>query len=120
METLANQLKGLSDPTRLRIINLLKDGELCVCDIIAIIDAPQSTISRHLAYLRKTNWVETERVGKWMHYRRPAQPTPFQAYALTMLDDEFSHQRMARCDNDTLAERITAKAGGTCADLCED
>ncbi len=120
MEILATQLKGLSDPTRLRILNLLKDGELCVCDIIEVIDAPQSTISRHLAYLRKTKWVETKRVGKWMHYRRPTQATPFQAYAFAMLDDEFAHQAQAKTDNTALADRITAKAGGSCADICKE
>lgn len=121
METLAHQIKGLSDPTRLRILNLLKDGALCVCDIMEVIDAPQSTISRHLAYLRKTEWVETERKGKWMHYRRPDRPTPFQTYTYAMLDDEFTLQPQAQNDNSALADRLKAKeeAGGSCADLCE-
>lgn len=60
---------ALADETRLRILNLLSEGELCVCDIIKILKEPQSKISRHLAYLRKTGLVEGRKEGLWMHYR---------------------------------------------------
>ena len=51
--------RAFSDRTRLRILNLLKGGELCVCDLVRVIDAPQPTISRHLAYLRKAKLVKS-------------------------------------------------------------
>lgn len=61
--------KALADETRLRIVALfLVEGELCVCDIIAAIKLPQSTVSRHLAYLRKTGIVNDRRCGLWMYY----------------------------------------------------
>jgi ArsR family transcriptional regulator len=60
--------RAFSDRTRLRILNLLKGGELCVCDLVRVIDAPQPTISRHLAYLRKAKLVTARRDGLWMHY----------------------------------------------------
>jgi len=48
---------------------LLLDGELCVCELIAALELPQSTVSRHLAYLKKTGWLEDRRQGVWMYYR---------------------------------------------------
>jgi len=61
--------KALSDSTRLRILALLfSGGELCVCDIIAALELPQSTISRHLAHLRNAGWVNDRRCGLWIHY----------------------------------------------------
>ena len=60
--------KGLSDPTRLRIAALLTQGELCVCDLMEILNLPQSTISRHIARLKSAGIVKDRRAGKWVHY----------------------------------------------------
>ena len=69
MKLPANLFKALADETRLRILALLlTEGDLCVCDIIASIKLPQSTVSRHLAYLRKTGIVNDRRCGLWMYY----------------------------------------------------
>ena len=69
MNELIKIIKGLSDPIRLRIILLLQaEGELCVCDLMAVLGLPQSTVSRHLAYLKRSCWVDTRRQGVWMHY----------------------------------------------------
>ena len=69
MKQTAQSYKALADETRLRILALLlSEGELCVCDIIASLKLPQSTISRHLAYLRKTDWVNDRRNGLWIYY----------------------------------------------------
>jgi len=61
--------KALADETRLRILLILLDGELCVCEIIAALELPQSTVSRHLAYLKKTGWVSDRKQGVWMYYQ---------------------------------------------------
>ena len=62
--------KALSDPIRLRIVLLLQsEGELCVCDLMAVLKLPQSTVSRHLAYLKRSCWVDTRRQGVWMYYQ---------------------------------------------------
>ena len=68
--------KGFADPTRIRILNLLAAGELCVCDIVDILRLPQPTVSRHLAYLRRTELVEATREARFAHYRlaEPADP----------------------------------------------
>ena len=66
--------RALADRTRLRLLNLMSEGEVCVCYFVQVLDAPQPKISRHLAYLRKAGVVAARREGKWMHYRltRPA------------------------------------------------
>jgi ArsR family transcriptional regulator len=70
MKHLAQTLKALSDPIRLRIVLLLQsEGELCVCDLMAVLKLPQSTVSRHLAYLKRSCWVDTRRQGVWMYYQ---------------------------------------------------
>jgi len=71
LETL---FQALGDPTRLRLLNLMADGEVCVCFLVELLGEPQPKISRHLAYLRKTELVAARREGKYLHYRinRPA------------------------------------------------
>ena len=61
--------RALADPTRLRIINLIGDQEVCVCFFVEILKTNQPKISRHLAYLRRAGIVESRRDGIWMHYR---------------------------------------------------
>lgn len=76
MRTTAQFFKALSEEPRLRILALLLGGELCVCDLMAVLQLPQSTISRHLAYLRNTGWVQGRRGGAWMYYRLAEMPAP--------------------------------------------
>ena len=64
-----HMFRAFSDPTRLRILNLLLRGELCVCEIVNTLKVPQPMASRHLAYLKKSGLVEARRDGLWMHYR---------------------------------------------------
>ncbi|MCA9039963.1 MAG: winged helix-turn-helix transcriptional regulator [Planctomycetaceae bacterium] len=69
--------RALSDLTRLRILNLLRGGELCVCDLINVLDLPQSTVSRHLAYLRKVNLVVSRKEGLWHYYQLTSPKAKF-------------------------------------------
>src|SRR5690349_25149002 len=62
-------LRALADRTRLRLINLMGDAELCVCFFVEILATNQPKISRHLAYLRRAGIVAARREGVWMHYR---------------------------------------------------
>lgn len=66
---LINVFKALSDETRLRIIKLLEQGELCVCDIAAVLQTSQPKISFHLSTLREAGFIRDRREGKWIHYR---------------------------------------------------
>ena len=61
--------KALSNEYRIRILKALRDGELCVCEIQVILDAPQSTVASHLRELRDAGLVNTRRQGKWTYYR---------------------------------------------------
>lgn len=69
MKELVSVFKALSDETRLRIVKLLENGELCVCHIVAAVDMSQSRISFHLKILKDAGLVKDRREGKWMHYR---------------------------------------------------
>jgi ArsR family transcriptional regulator len=61
--------RALADETRLRCLALLGQGELCVCDLTAVLELAQPKISRHLAYLREAGLVVDRRQGRWIHYR---------------------------------------------------
>lgn len=69
MFNLALFFQALGDPTRLRLLNLMGEQEICVCYFAEILNSPQPKISRHLAYLRRAGIVAARREGKWMHYR---------------------------------------------------
>jgi ArsR family transcriptional regulator len=60
--------RACSDPTRLRILSLLRPGEACVGDIVTVLNVPQPSASRHLAYLRKVGLVTARRDEQWIHY----------------------------------------------------
>ena len=69
VDELESLFKALADKTRLRILALLGNNEVCVCHIHDSLGLPQPTVSRHLAYLRKSGLVATRRDGVWMHYQ---------------------------------------------------
>ncbi|PNU20987.1 ArsR family transcriptional regulator [Geothermobacter hydrogeniphilus] len=94
MKKLTDEIKALGDETRLRILNLLRDAELCVCDLFAVLNLPQSTVSRHLAILRRGGWVVDQRRGSWMYYRL-ADDAAATAILAPLLE------RMATCERGT-------------------
>lgn len=67
--SLDHLFRALADPTRLRLLNLIADREICVCYFVEILKISQPKASRHLAYLRKAGIVAARREGKWIHYR---------------------------------------------------
>lgn len=75
--------RAFSDTTRLRILYLLRDGELCVCDLVEVMRIPQPTISRHLAYLRKAGVVKAREERSWNFY---TLATPQSAVHRRLLD----------------------------------
>lgn len=76
--------RALADRTRLRIINLIGDQEVCVCYFVEILKTNQPKISRHLAYLRRAGIVSARREGIWMHYRLS---TPGEEHAARVLQE---------------------------------
>ena len=79
---LVNLFQALADRTRLRLLNLMSGGEVCVCYFVELLDEPQPKISRHLAYLRRAGLVAARRDGKWMHYRLITPADSLQARVL--------------------------------------
>jgi arsenate reductase/ArsR family transcriptional regulator len=61
-------LKAAADPTRVRILKILEGGEMCVCQVIAILSLGQSTVSKHLFLLRTAGLIKDRRDRKWVHY----------------------------------------------------
>ena len=82
--------RALADPTRLRLLNLIADREICVCYFVGILGISQPKISRHLAFLRRAGVVAARRQGKWMHYR---MVTPRDPVAASILRDAMKHLR---------------------------
>jgi ArsR family transcriptional regulator len=75
--------RALADRTRLRLLNLMGDDEVCVCFLVEALAMSQPKISRHLAYLRRAGIVAARREGKWMHYRLR---NPIDQHAAAILD----------------------------------
>ena len=102
MDSVAQLFKALSEPVRLRIISLLLHGERCVCDIMAVLKMPQSTVSRHLAYLKNAGWVEGERRGVWMYYRMAESSSVFHSDLLGLLKSHLPATDAGQADADRL------------------
>ena len=115
MKKTAQIFKALADETRLRILALLTRRELCVCDLMAILDLPQSTVSRHLAYLRNSGWVEDRRQGVWMFYRLAENRDVFSRHLLDLLAAHLPKQDQAEKDLRTLASFLSARKPDACA-----
>lgn len=110
MKHFAQTLKALSDPIRLRIILLLQDeGELCVCDLMAVLKLPQSTVSRHLAYLKRSCWVDTRRQGVWMHYTLSRESCDICTELLQILRHHAANLPEAESDRTALVSFFTDK-----------
>lgn len=100
---------ALADRTRLRILNLLKAGEVCVCYFVEILGESQPKVSRHLAYLRRAGVVHARRDGKWIHY---SLAKPADAAVAGVLESTLSAlERDRQMQRDRLAlERVCCGA----------
>lgn len=114
MERTAEILKALSDPTRLRIMSLLRHGELCVCDLMEALGVPQSTISRHLATLRNAGWVKAHRCGKWMHYVLLDPLPSLQMRIADVLREELPLNAVCREDDRRYFAYLAVKPSHSC------
>jgi ArsR family transcriptional regulator len=96
--------QALGDNTRLRLLNLMGDQEICVCYFVEILDQPQPKISRHLAYLRSAGIVTPRREGKWMHYRIVMPPNIGAAQVLQQTLAWFKEERTMQADRARLSK----------------
>ena len=114
METL---LRALADRTRLRLLNLMSDTEVCVCYFVEILQTNQPKISRHLAYLRKAEIVGARREGKWMHYRIVEPPNEhaariFKEVRAALAEDPEMQRDRARLASVCRAVRLPVRLQG--------
>ena len=88
----------LCDVTRLRLLNLLQQGPLCVCHFQAVLKEPQVKISKHLGYLKTRGMVSVKREGNWMIYQLPAKASPELKANLACLQDCVREQAVFKAD----------------------
>ena len=100
--------KAFADETRLRILHLLTRGELCVCDLTSVLRLPQSKISRHLAYLRRSGLVLGRRDGLWKYYSLAKTSGRFHEGLIGCLRGCFSEVDILQKDLAALRKRQTA------------
>ena len=112
--------KALADRTRLRILGLLGRNEVCVCHLHDSLDLPQPTVSRHLAYLRRSGLVAARRDGVWMHYRVSASLDPVVRKVVTAAIDTLTQVPTTTHDRQQFERAfgrlyvIDAPGGGSC------
>ena len=102
LPTLVDQLKALANPIRLRILAMLREGELCVCEITDVVGLAPSTVSQHLSDLRKAGFVAERKAGRWVHYA--LVPDAFPTALLGVLWPELSEDPAVASDHRTALE----------------
>ena len=116
MKTTAQIFKALGDETRLRIMALLLGGqELCVCDLMAALDLPQSSVSRHLSYLRNAGLVDDRRQGIWMYYTINKESTEHASILSDLLSAMLFEQDKAAQDKLLLKKHLATKKMNICS-----
>jgi len=100
--------QALGDRTRLRLLNLMGEREICVCYLVEILGGPQPKISRHLAYLRRAGVVAARREGKWMHYRIVSPPHVGAVQILRQTLAALSDEKSLQADRARLAKACCA------------
>jgi ArsR family transcriptional regulator, arsenate/arsenite/antimonite-responsive transcriptional repressor len=95
----AKIFKALSDPNRLRIIKMLSEKDLCVCEIKVALKLAGSTVSQHLSVLKDSGFISEEKNGKWVNYRiNTENKNPVILSLLTLLNYELAHDKTIQTD----------------------
>jgi ArsR family transcriptional regulator len=102
VDHLESLFQALGDRTRLRILNLLSSGEICVCFLVEVLGEPQPKVSRHLAYLRREGLVEARRDGKWIHYRLAEPSSPLVESILSAVTSALCCEASMQRDREAL------------------
>ena len=106
--------QALGDTTRLRLLNLMGEQEICVCYFVEILGGPQPKISRHLAYLRSAGIISARREGRWMHYRIVMPPHIGAAMILRQTLEWLKEDKAMQADRARLVKGVLL-AGEVCA-----
>jgi ArsR family transcriptional regulator, arsenate/arsenite/antimonite-responsive transcriptional repressor len=115
MSAIVHIFKSLADETRLRLLLLLQGRiELCVCDLMHALDMPQSTVSRHLAYLKKNGWLDDRRGGVWMYYSLRRNLDPFLQAQLVLIISALAGTPVCQTDQERLSSYLATKDQSVC------
>jgi ArsR family transcriptional regulator len=102
--------RALADETRWRIVRLVADRALCVCELADILGMPQSSVSSHVQIIRKAGLLESERVGKWTYFRIHARHLPL----LEEITRTFPDGREHKADLKRAHARLTDRENSCC------
>jgi ArsR family transcriptional regulator len=122
VDELENVFKALADKTRLRILALLGNNEVCVCHLHDSLGLPQPTVSRHLAYLRKSGLVAVRRDGVWMHYQVSRSLSPVVRGIVAAAVDALQQLPATSHDREQFQRSfgqlyvLDSRAGGACCE----
>jgi ArsR family transcriptional regulator len=111
-QSISSMFRAFSDPTRLRILRLLQGGECCVGDLVTILELPQPSVSRHLAYLREAGLVSDRKQGLWVYYSLAPTEGAFHESLLRCLECCFREVPELQADARRAAE--LKESGGCC------
>jgi ArsR family transcriptional regulator, arsenate/arsenite/antimonite-responsive transcriptional repressor len=106
--------KAFADPTRIRVLNVLAAGELCVCDVVDILRLPQPTVSRHLGYLRRAGLVEATREWKFAHYRLAEPANAVHRNLVNCVRSCFTGVPSLDAERAHAVKRVAARAAEPC------
>jgi ArsR family transcriptional regulator len=116
MKSFTRLLAALTDPTRLRLVQLLLREELCVCELVDALQVPQYKVSRHLSRLRGVGLVEARRNGRWIYYSigRQGRLNKFRRDLLRVMDVHLDGVPAVRKDDLRLSRRLALRRAGRC------
>lgn len=125
IDALTRVSAALADPNRVRLLAACLDQERCVCQLVALIDLSNASISKHLGQLRDAGLLQSRREGRWVHYRLPEAPEPIVAQAIAMVRAHALEDELIRNDTRTLSNIDAIEPGelarmqreGCCPDL---
>ena len=107
MQGQIKMLKALGDETRLRILKLLLKRELCVCELEAALNLPQSKVSRHLTVLRSLGLVEGRREGTWIFYSFSKPENDFEKSIVQIIKNALSDSELVKQDEERLKRKLS-------------
>jgi len=94
MQDFVRLTRAISDPNRVRVLMFLRDGELCLCQIIEILGLSSSTVSKHMSVLLHAGLVVARKQGKWRYFRLPGKSSPrFIRDCLAWIDQSLATDR---------------------------
>jgi ArsR family transcriptional regulator len=113
VEELVAIARTLGDTTRIRIVAALRNGELCVCELVDALDISQSSLSTHLQMCRQVGVLTTRKDGRWIYYSLSARYTPLIEMIFSELQTLRSDEQLRR-DGKRLRKRLLIRQGDRC------